>query len=79
MSARGSTIPFGINNRGQVVGVDADKFHNRGFLWSHGTFTVINCPTAPGHTTAFGINDKGQIVGFFLDHQRHYQGFLRTP
>src|SRR5262245_50623369 len=62
------TAAFGINDRGQTVGVFADTggvVH--GFLLDNGNFTQIdvpqiNFPGAPG-TQAFGIRERGQIVG----------------
>jgi hypothetical protein len=54
----GQTIPYGINNAGQIVGQSG----NGGFLYSGGNFTSIGVPGAVG-TQPYGINDLGQIVG----------------
>jgi probable HAF family extracellular repeat protein len=75
------TAAFGINNRGQIVGVFADAggvVH--GFLLDNGNFTQIdvpqiNFPGAPG-TQAFGIRERGQIVGGFSDAKGALHGFL---
>jgi len=59
------TIPFDINDRGQVVGVSTSSLTTAtasGFLRSEGRFTAINRPGAVA-TVPFGINDRGQIVG----------------
>jgi uncharacterized membrane protein len=47
-----------INNRGQVVGYGGSD----GFLWDHGTLTVL--PRLYGNgPAALDINNRGQIVG----------------
>jgi uncharacterized membrane protein len=69
------TLPFGINNRSQVVGFSLDgpgldqsqEIH--GSLLSEGVngpFTRIDVPGAPA-TGATGINDYGQIVGLYAN------------
>jgi probable HAF family extracellular repeat protein len=50
----GSSLAYGINDQGQVVG-DSDQIG--AFLWQHGTMVPL------GFAEAFGINDAGQIVG----------------
>jgi uncharacterized membrane protein len=71
-----TTQPFGINDRGQIVGGYADAagvFH--GFLRdSSGNFTTIDAPGAV-LTVPFAINNHGQIVGLFSDGVRN-RGFL---
>jgi probable HAF family extracellular repeat protein len=51
------TIPFGINDAGQIVGVFRDNSGNQyGFFYSNGGFSTLDFqPT--------GIDDLGQIVG----------------
>src|SRR5579863_2980656 len=58
-----STSAWGINNRGEVVGVYSlpDK-STHGFLWSGGQISSIDFPGATG-TDAWGINSRGDIVG----------------
>ncbi len=71
----GVTLPFGINNRGQIVvsttagGLAAAQ----GFLLrkgAEGPFTPID-PSgvvgAPGTLLATGINDRGQVVGLYAN------------
>jgi probable HAF family extracellular repeat protein len=69
------TIPFGINNRGQIVGFAASDLPIvagvtvYGFLLAEGVkgpFTRIDFPGAPG-TFATDINDHGQIVGIYAN------------
>jgi hypothetical protein len=63
-----TTIPFGINDDGQIVGYTADDLEQtgaRGFLLSEGPdgpFTPISVPGAP-KTVALGISDRGDVVG----------------
>ena len=65
------TIPFGLNNRGQIVGIAASDLPlvggvtAYGFLLAKGAkgpFTRIEFPGAL-RTLATDINDRGQIVG----------------
>jgi hypothetical protein len=57
------TAPFGINNRGQVVGQYVDTAGDlRGYLWERKRgFTTIDPPRGAG-TVAADINDRGQIL-----------------
>jgi probable HAF family extracellular repeat protein len=77
------TAAFGINNRGQIVGVFADAGSvAHGFLLDNGNFTQIdvpqiNFPGAPG-TQAFGIRERGQIVGGFPDTRVRFMAFSWT-
>jgi probable HAF family extracellular repeat protein len=70
------TYPFGLNNRGQIVGwfYDATQ-HTHGFLKDGTTFTTIDVPGALS-TIAYGINTAGQIVGSFQD-ATGFHGFLK--
>jgi probable HAF family extracellular repeat protein len=54
---------YGINNRGQIVGVSTTSTGVHAVLWENGTVTDLG--TLPGHnySEAFGINDRGQIMG----------------
>jgi uncharacterized membrane protein len=56
-----TTLPLGINNRGQIAGVYADEVTGHGFLLQSGTFTTIDAPGAVS-TAAGAINDRGQIL-----------------
>jgi hypothetical protein len=57
----GYTIPTGVNNSGQIVGI-AGLFH--GFLDNAGVFTLLDVPGA-AYTRVNGINDYGTIVGSY--------------
>jgi len=54
---------YGINNRGQIVGVSTTSTGVHAVLWENGTVTDLG--TLPGHnySEAFGINERGQIMG----------------
>ncbi|HEY7242627.1 MAG TPA: Ig-like domain-containing protein [Xanthobacteraceae bacterium] len=79
------TVPFDINDSGQIVGnyVDSNGVLH-GFLYSNGTYTSITDPSArttPGFQTfgtyAHSINDSGQIVGYYVDATTNeVRGFL---
>jgi uncharacterized membrane protein len=67
---------YGINARGDVVGIYSDVVTNRGrgFLWSGGEFHQIMYPGALAGG-ARGINDAGDIVGSWNDGLKA-RGFL---
>ena len=80
--AAGSTEPFGINPRGDVVGFYFAILNNnlvtRGFLLTKGTFKNIDVDVpgaVPGSTQAFGINPQGDIVGSYYDGSGNTQWF----
>ena len=54
---------FGINDPGQVVGIDHST--NRAFVFDRITNSVTNLGTLPGddYSAAYAINNQGQIVG----------------
>src|SRR5262249_7839271 len=70
-----STVAYGINNAGQIVGyyiIGSGEAH--GFLLSDGKYTSIDVPGASA-TYAFGINSAGQIVGEYWNNTGQH-GFL---
>jgi probable HAF family extracellular repeat protein len=71
-----TTLAFGINDLGHVVGQyggslfgsGLDRFH--GFLWQDGVYTTIDAPFPDAmHTTLLAINKRGQIIGTYLRHR----------
>ncbi len=71
-----TTTPWGINTRGDIVGLyaNADKT-THGFLLSQGQYSAIDFPGATG-TELYGLNSAGDVVGVYtLDGIRH--GFLQ--
>jgi hypothetical protein len=69
----GSTIAYGVNNAGQVVGEYNDGRH--GFLLSGGGYSTLDVPGS-NFTIARGLNASGQIVGSFENSQMSVHGFL---
>jgi uncharacterized membrane protein len=58
-----STVAFGINPRGEIVGTYLDaSFRSHGFLLQDGRLTTIDFPGAAGND-ARGIGPNGEIVG----------------
>ena len=78
------TLPFGINDRGEIVGTyDDAEGRSHGFVWERGRHRTIDAPGATGSTPegfsgtgAFGINDRGQIVGTYVGGDGHLRGYL---
>jgi probable HAF family extracellular repeat protein len=59
------TIPFAINNPGQVVGISnltGDVFFH-GFLWRNGVITDLGVLPGDLYSFAYGLNNLGQVVG----------------
>jgi uncharacterized membrane protein len=81
-----STLPVGINDRGQVVGgwVGPDATVNpvtgeggpiHGFLWERGRYTKFDVPGATT-TGPYEINNRGHIVGNYADANGAQHGFV---
>lgn len=74
-AATGSTIVFGINGSGQMVGQYQDSGGvTHGFLDSSGSFTTLTYPSATS-TTAVGINSSGVVSGHYVDSSGNNHGF----
>ena len=71
------TITTGINRVGAIVGDFRFTENGRilGFLFSGGTFTQIECPSAQ-LTRPTGISDNGNVVGFCESSDSKSHGFL---
>ena len=54
---------FGINDWGQVVGINRET--DRAFVFDSINYTITNLGTLPGgdYSAAYAINNQGQIVG----------------
>jgi len=73
----GGTIPFGINDSGEIVG----RLGDGGFIYSHGGITDLSllAPVIASNLTSitpFDINNNGQIVGYGIDELGQQVGFL---
>jgi probable HAF family extracellular repeat protein len=56
------TLPAGINDAGQIVGIyniDLGGLNSSGFLSSGGNYTTLHDPATSGPTAALGINNSG--------------------
>jgi probable HAF family extracellular repeat protein len=70
------TAAFGVNDRGQIVGLFTDAGGvTHGFLLDKGVFTQIDAPGST-ETQTTAINDRGQIVGLFFDAGGVSHGFI---
>src|SRR5258708_975663 len=59
------TIPFSLNNRGQVVGRSTpDGQRNHAVLWDHGVIRLLGELPGDNKSAALIINDLGQAVGY---------------
>ncbi|HEX3503105.1 MAG TPA: FecR domain-containing protein [Xanthobacteraceae bacterium] len=68
---------YAINDAGQVTGYYLDSFQiKHGFLYSNGTYTNIDDPSA-GFEGTFPtvINNNGEIAGFYYDNNNLIHGF----
>lgn len=77
-----ATIPQGINNGGDVVGLFSDSKGDHGFLRDGTSRDVapIDFPfgpwTGPTSTHASGINNAGYVVGAYVDNDQIRHGFI---
>jgi probable HAF family extracellular repeat protein len=54
---------YGINERGQIVGVSTTSTGVHAVLWEDGTITDLGTLPGDDYSEAFGINERGQITG----------------
>jgi hypothetical protein len=72
-----NTVPFDLNDRGQVVGSYLDAAGApHGFLLEDGVYTEIETPDFP-RAHLLGINDSGRIVGGYVDDGGTVHGLMR--
>jgi probable HAF family extracellular repeat protein len=79
----GKSVAFGINERGEVIGVSFDKDRNpRPFFWQDDVMTDLNT-LAPGSPLFLlfpsTITSRGEITGFGVTSSGDIHGFLATP
>lgn len=71
-----STVPWAMNDRGQVVGTSlTSMMEGHPFLWQDGRLTDLGSP-GPYGGDALDINDRGQVVGEYVTHSAHSGAFL---
>jgi hypothetical protein len=79
-----STMAFGVNNHGAVVGAytagSGSSAATHGFRWTPGHgFQTIDDPHGIGTTLVNGVNDAGDLVGFYTDTAGNTDGMLAAP
>lgn len=72
-----SFVATGVNDRGQVSGFFSTGRTVSGFIWSPGTFVVVNLGNH-SNTQVLGINNAGIVVGSFADARGRTHGFVRV-
>lgn len=73
------TMPFGVNNHGDIAGAYLDSSHKtHGFLFEAATskWTSFDDPNGVGTTTINGLNDRKDMVGFYVDGSGNTEGML---
>jgi probable HAF family extracellular repeat protein len=64
----------GINDAGQIVGINRDT--HQGFVRTGASTTILNDPSGTNGTIPTAINDSGEIVGYYFDSQFTQHGFI---
>jgi hypothetical protein len=72
-----STLPQGINNSGEVVGIWEEDNNTvyQSFALNGGVYSTLGYPGA-AETQAISNNNKGDITGYYSDSAGAYHGFL---
>ncbi|MCG3129004.1 MAG: hypothetical protein CHACPFDD_03900 [Phycisphaerae bacterium] len=73
---------YGVNDRGQVVGVARNQFdQDRAFVYTNGQMYDLNTLISPNATMEipYAINNQGQIVGLGHMTGQNQTGLLLTP
>ena len=74
-----STVAYGINNNGEVVGDYVPAGGDspvESFTYSNGTYKKVRSYPKATSTYAEGLNNNGDIVGFYADVNFGYHGFI---
>ena len=70
-----STLAWGINTRGDIVGAFVIGDVTHGFLLSAGQYSTIDFPGATG-TQVFTVNPRGDAGGIYTTADKSTHGFL---
>ena len=73
-----STVPRGINARGDIVGGYLSEGYSHGFLLRNGVFKTIDFPGSP-RSQVMDINDDGVIVRRYVVRDGAVRGFKAKP
>jgi hypothetical protein len=72
-----TTIPRGINDNDQIVGLYFDSTGSHGFIFERGKFSSLDVPFWGAHdTAALGINNRGEVVGGYTGSDGLIHGFI---
>jgi hypothetical protein len=78
-AAPNETFPYGINDKGVIVGLYFDNNGvAHGFVDTKGVFTTVNEPAAV-NTGLSGVNNQGVAVGVYVDASGDYHGYVAIP
>ena len=64
----------GIDDAGEIVGHDAGLNQNEGFIFKHGSYTLLDAPGASSTFPTF-VTPAGVIGGYFIDSSNNDEGF----
>ena len=64
----------GIDDAGEIVGNDAGVNQNEGFIFKHGSYTLLDAPGASSTFPTF-VTPAGVIGGYFIDSSNNDEGF----
>lgn len=78
------TLPFGVSQHGEVVGVWEDEstgtIVDHGFTWTRkGGFHTVDDPYGTGGSEVSGVNNAGELVGWYIGKLGNTKGFLAKP
>jgi hypothetical protein len=74
----GYSLAYGINNSGQISGVTVDEttLRGTGFIYSGGSYTMVNAPGAVNGTEGLRINNRGDAVMYGFDENWRSMGYV---
>lgn len=71
-----SSIAFGINDSGVIVGQYVNGSVTPGFVYQNGSFVTVNPTTNAMVTNVQSVNNSGIAAGFYSTDGMHQHGFL---